>query len=227
MSGPVTIAALSGLAGLVALDATAALQVMVSQPIVAGALAGALCGDVVTGTLVGAMLQLVWSGALPVGAAGFPDAPVGTVTGVGLAVMLAGSGCDPAWRVAMGLAVALVVGAAGQRVVGRLRRWNVRLSDLAAVAAKEGDPSGVNRAVAAGLALRFLAGAALAAVALSASLAALRAVRFPAVRGPFPGLIWAAPLAAALVAHRTRAGAERVLMAAGFVAGVVMIMATG
>ncbi|MBD3348192.1 MAG: hypothetical protein GF400_03215, partial [Candidatus Eisenbacteria bacterium] len=70
---------LAGLAGLLAIDATAALQIMVSQPLVAGALAGAACGDPGTGLVIGAVLQLIWLGALPVGAAAFPDAPVGTV----------------------------------------------------------------------------------------------------------------------------------------------------
>ncbi len=224
MSDLATIAALAGLAGLLALDATAVLQVMVSQPIVAGALAGLVCGDVVSGTLLGAVLQLVWLGALPVGAAGFPDAPVGTVVGVGLASLLIGAGLGSAWSTALGIAVALAVGAAGRNVVARLRRFNVRLAAAAAGGAAEGNASSVSRAVALGILTRFGAGVALAGTSLGVSYFALRMLPLAEVRAGFPGFIWAAPIAAAVVAHGSRKLLERTLIVVGFLVGMLLVV---
>ncbi len=43
-------------------------QFMIAQPLVAGALFGFITGDAASGILVGAMIQLLWIGVLPVGA---------------------------------------------------------------------------------------------------------------------------------------------------------------
>lgn len=224
MSDLATIAALAGLAGLLALDATAAFQVMVSQPLVAGALAGAVCGDVVAGTTLGAVLQLVWMGALPVGAAGFPDAPVGTVVGVGLTALLGRAGAGAGWSLAIGIAVALVAGELGRNVVMRLRRLNVRLADAAAEDAANGSSAGVSRAVALGLVFRFTTAGALTAVILAAAYLALRGLPLGEVRGGFPAFVWAAPVAAAVVAQRSREMLERAFIAAGFLVGLLYVV---
>lgn len=218
-----TIVALVGLAGFLALDATAALQIMLSQPIVAGALAGVVCGQFEMGVVVGGILQLVWLGALPVGAASFPDAPVGTVAGVGAAWILATSGHEMAWCVGLGTTWAIVVGALGGQVVAALRRINVRLSDDAAAGVEAGRTSAVTRAVGLGLLVRFAGGAAMAALALGVVAASSGHIRLPLVRGQFPGFVWAAPLAAAVVAQRSRTGTERALLAAGFAAGLIIV----
>lgn len=55
------------------LDRTAAFQSMLSRPIVAAPLTGWLLGDAVAGLQVGAMVELLWLGRLPVGAAIPPD----------------------------------------------------------------------------------------------------------------------------------------------------------
>jgi mannose/fructose/N-acetylgalactosamine-specific phosphotransferase system component IIC len=80
-------------AAVCALDTTAAWQIMLSQPLVCGTIAGLLVGFPETGVFVGMLLQLLWSGAMPVGSRPMPDAPVGTVSGVWLsAVLLTGEG---------------------------------------------------------------------------------------------------------------------------------------
>jgi mannose PTS system EIIC component len=65
------------LAGTVAvgagLDRTAAGQFMISRPIVAAPLVGWLLGAPLTGLQVGAMVELLWLGRLPIGAAIPPD----------------------------------------------------------------------------------------------------------------------------------------------------------
>lgn len=223
MSDVAAIAALAVLAGGLSLDATAAFQIMVSQPLVAGVLAGALLGEPATGLAVGTTLQLVWVGVMPVGAAQFPDATVGAVVGVGVAWSLLQHGGQSGWPLALGVISGLVVAAVGQRLVRALRRFNVRLSDMASARAEHGDASGVTRAVSLGVAARFVCGAGLAAASLGVLVPLLRAL--PVLEGTrgFPAVLWAAPVAAASIAARPRAGLERVLLAAGFAVGLAAL----
>ena len=104
---------LSLVGGALSLDATAAFQMMLSQPLVAASIAGLVVGDATTGLVVGAALQLVWMGVLPVGAAPFPDGAVSGVCGVGASVLLARSGVPAGLAVACGIGIALVAGAFG------------------------------------------------------------------------------------------------------------------
>lgn len=61
------------IAVLLGLDRTAVGQFMISRPIVAGPLTGLLLGDPMVGLQVGALVELLWIGRLPVGAAIPPD----------------------------------------------------------------------------------------------------------------------------------------------------------
>lgn len=71
---PWTELSIGGLvAVLVGLDRTAALQLMISRPLVAAPLTGWLLGDALAGLLIGALVELLWLGRLPVGAAIPPD----------------------------------------------------------------------------------------------------------------------------------------------------------
>ena len=92
MIEPLTIVLLSILAGAVALDTTAAFQLMFSQPLVAGTCAGLIVGYPEVGLLVGTVLQLVWVGTLPVGGTPFPDTGLAAVVGAGLAALLISRG---------------------------------------------------------------------------------------------------------------------------------------
>jgi mannose/fructose/N-acetylgalactosamine-specific phosphotransferase system component IIC len=55
--------------GIVLVDSKAAWQTMISQPLVACTLGGLICGDVMTGWLVGLIFQLPYLTELPVGSA--------------------------------------------------------------------------------------------------------------------------------------------------------------
>jgi mannose/fructose/N-acetylgalactosamine-specific phosphotransferase system component IIC len=74
---------LTALGALVALDATSFGQLMLSRPLVAGTLAGALVGLPLEGALVGAMLEALSLGVLPVGAAKYPETGTAAVLAVG------------------------------------------------------------------------------------------------------------------------------------------------
>ncbi|BCR05481.1 hypothetical protein DESUT3_25500 [Desulfuromonas versatilis] len=82
------------IAGLVSvfvgLDRTAVLQVMVSRPIVAAPLTGLLLGEPAVGLQVGALVELLWLGRLPVGAAIPPDDTQVAVGATALAIVFQG-----------------------------------------------------------------------------------------------------------------------------------------
>ncbi len=79
---------LSFLGALLALDQAMVGQFMISQPLIAGALIGALLGDLPAGLLVGAMLQLIWIGVLPVGAYIPSDHTISSGIATALTIML-------------------------------------------------------------------------------------------------------------------------------------------
>lgn len=226
MSDASLIAALALTAGLLALDTTAAFQLMLSQPLIAASIAGLIVGDLALGAAVGSVLQLVWLGALPVGAAPFPDTGPASVTGVGVAHMLAGAGVTPAWSLAAGVMVALVAGEAGRFAVGALRRFNARLAEHARARAAQADAGGVRTAVALGLVTRYALGAVFSAAFLGAALAILRGLLPRAATGAFPTILWAAPLGAAAVAAVTRGRLEKLFLIGGFGFGLLIVAAT-
>jgi mannose/fructose/N-acetylgalactosamine-specific phosphotransferase system component IIC len=221
-----TIAVLALVAGALSLDTTAAFQVMVSQPLVAGSLAGLAVGEPALGAAVGATLQLVWIGSLPVGAAPFPDAAPASAVGVGLAFLLGRGGVAPTWSLAAGVIVGLAAGAIGRAVVGRLRGFNTRIADLALRRAERGDAGGVSAAVALGLATRFAAGFVVAATLLVAAAAVLGAILPDEAPGAFPTLLWAAPVGAAAIASVSRTRVERLFLVGGVAVGLVIVAVT-
>lgn len=225
MSDASAIAVLALVAGALALDATAAFQVMVSQPLVAGSIAGLVVGDPALGASVGATLQLVWIGSLPVGAAPFPDAAPASVVGVGLAYLLGRGGVAPGWSLAAGVIVGLAAGAAGRAAVCGVRRLNARFAELASRRAERGDASGIRTALALGLVTRFACGFAVAALFLGVAGAALGGILPGRAPGPFPTMLWAAPVGAAVVASLTRSRVERLFLVGGLGVGLLVVAA--
>ncbi len=78
---------------------------MVIRPIVVSPIVGAICGDLETGILIGATLELVFMGAIQVGAAVPPDVLVGAGLGTAFAI-ISGQGADIA--LALGLPIAIL-----------------------------------------------------------------------------------------------------------------------
>lgn len=213
------------LAGAVALDTTSAFQVMISQPLVAGTLAGVVAGDPGLGLAIGAALQLVWIAVVPVGGAPFPDAAVGSVTGVGLAVLLSRHGVSEGAALFCGMLLSFGAAAIGQRCVSGLRRLNETLAARALSTAEKGDARGVSAAVRWALGARFVSAFAISLPLMAAGLAAL--TRIPALHLPGSAAIplWTAPVGAAAIAVSSRGPRERWLMGAGFAAGMVLVVA--
>jgi len=83
----------AGLGAVLGLDVVSFPQAMISRPLVAATLAGALAGDPDRGLLIGAVLEMVALGTLPFGAARYPD--WGTASVVGGALYASGSARGP------------------------------------------------------------------------------------------------------------------------------------
>ncbi len=120
------------LAGLVAvlcgLDRMALCQFMISRPVVAAPLAGLVLGEPMLGLTIGALVELLWLGRLPVGATIPPDDTQIAVGGTCLAIHIAASGSysEPV-SLALALMIAMPLAKSGQLFDHMARRANDNL----------------------------------------------------------------------------------------------------
>lgn len=160
------------LGGAIGLDSTAFPQIMVSRPIVAGALTGLLFGRPTEGLMLGALLEVFHLATLPIGAARYPEAGTATVSGVGAYLY-----ATPALDVPS-LFLAGVFALAWERIAGGsvvlLRRGNERL--VVDVAATRDPARAIERRHSAALGLDFLRGAVVSLVGALAGAALLFAL---------------------------------------------------
>jgi PTS system mannose-specific IIC component len=138
------------LAGLVAmltgLDRVALVQIMISRPLVAGPLTGLVLGNPLVGLEVGMLLELLWLGRMPVGAAIPPDdtqVTVGaTVLAFSMGQMLDLTGMP---MVILAVLVAIPLGKFGQIFDRLARHVNDRLAASGLQALSNGDTIGLER----------------------------------------------------------------------------------
>ncbi|HKJ28739.1 MAG TPA: PTS sugar transporter subunit IIC [Desulfuromonadales bacterium] len=138
------------LAGLVAmltgLDRVALVQFMISRPLVAAPLTGLVLGNPLLGLEVGMLLELLWLGRLPVGAAIPPDdtqvAVGATVLAFSMGQML-GLGGMP--MVILAVLVAIPLGKFGQIFDRLARNVNDRLAVAGLKALGSGNTNGLER----------------------------------------------------------------------------------
>ena len=142
-----TVAVIAGM------DRTAALQIMISRPIVAAPLTGWLLGEPLVGLQIGALLELLWLGRLPVGAAIPPDdtqvAVAATLLTVSMGEALALSGLP---LLLLCTLVAMPLGKVGQLAERLARNANGRLLARAQVALDTGNLAAAERSHLRGLA---------------------------------------------------------------------------
>jgi mannose PTS system EIIC component len=103
---------LIALGAMVALDATSFGQLMLSRPLVAGTLAGGIVGMPLEGATVGALMEVLSLGILPVGAARYPETGTAAVAAVGT-LGLTGAAPLPGT-----ILLVLMYGLAWQRIFG-------------------------------------------------------------------------------------------------------------
>ncbi|PLY04145.1 MAG: hypothetical protein C0624_06035 [Desulfuromonas sp.] len=111
------------------LDRTAFLQLMISRPVFAAPLTGWVLGSAESGLLVGALLELLWLGRLPMGAAIPPDDTQVAVGATFLAIVCSVQGASPGLsEVLLALLLALPLGKLGTYFDQWARKANARLS---------------------------------------------------------------------------------------------------
>ena len=138
------------LAGLVAmltgLDRVALVQIMISRPLVAAPLTGLVLGNPQLGLEVGMLLELLWLGRLPVGAAIPPDdtqvAVGATVLAFSMGQMLNLVGMP---MVILAVLVAIPLGKFGQIFDRLARNVNDRLAVAGLKALGNGNANGLER----------------------------------------------------------------------------------
>ncbi|HET9596607.1 MAG TPA: PTS sugar transporter subunit IIC [Anaeromyxobacteraceae bacterium] len=236
-----SLLALGLLAGLGAIERKGFLQAMLSRPIALAPMAGLALGEVRGGLLVAAPLELLWLGAVNLGAALPVHEALGTAAIAGAtALALRGMGDASGGALAAPAAAALAVllcsplALVGRRAERLVERWNERLYARAERRLAAGDADGAARVNLHGLVLPFAIAFALAP--LGAALAAALIPRFlasaPGALAPL-ALGWAAfggfacasgakalRAARAPVAYFAALGGGFVLLAAAALAGV-------
>src|SRR5687767_4550255 len=144
---------------LVGLDLVSVPQAMISRPVVAGAVAGWLAGDVEAGLRMGVLFELFALDVLPVGAVRYPDYGPATVAAVALAA-------DSPWQFALGLSTALGLALAvlGGFTLQMVRRANARAIQHHSAALAAGESGAIRRLQYGSLARDAARGAGLTAV---------------------------------------------------------------
>lgn len=155
MSTWITVGLLGGLVGL---DTTSFPQAMISRPLIAGSLTGAVFGRPLEGMVVGFVMEAFALLTLPVGAARYPESGTATVAATAAYLAVAPGALDPGI-----LALAIAFGLLWEWVAGEtvivLRRGNGRiLLETDGVAARE-----LERRHLTAMTLDFLRGAVVAA----------------------------------------------------------------
>ncbi len=118
--------------GIVGLDATSLLQVMVSRPFIAASVTGLLLGDPIAGATIGAVLEAFSLSALPIGAARYPDSGTAAVaaTAAYLTIVEAGIAATP-------LLLAVLFALAWERLGGATVSWLRHVNERIAAVASE------------------------------------------------------------------------------------------
>ena len=109
------------LGALLGLDVVSFPQAMISRPIVAATLGGALAGDASSGLLVGVLLEMVALETLPVGASRYPEWGTASVVG---GALYAAAGAERAGALVLSVLAAIVTAWAGGWSMYALRRLN-------------------------------------------------------------------------------------------------------
>ncbi|HWR97529.1 MAG TPA: PTS sugar transporter subunit IIC [Candidatus Methanoperedens sp.] len=213
------------LLGALALDQTAVAQVLLSQPLVGGAVLGWAAGDPAAGLLAGAYFQFLCLTDLPVGASVPPDSALAGLIGVAAFLAL---GHQPGWndQALLGLLTAgfLPLALGGRALDLHVRRWNRLWGVLAERLLGRGFFRLAQFAALGGGALFFLRAFLLSGVVLLgvAAWGGAGLAQATAAAPAFSLLARCVPLAglAALVTQRRRTGLPAAL-AAGVAAGVI------
>jgi PTS system mannose-specific IIC component len=148
---------LAAVAGALGVDSTAALQVLLSRPMVAGGLTGILLGDTGAGLATGSLVELLWMGGVPVGSLVPPDGTLAAIFAAAATVLLPQwlPGIDPLAAASLGLLVAVPVGSLGAKADIMQRKLTDKLCRWAEAELSRGRGHSIALALLGGLGLSF------------------------------------------------------------------------
>jgi len=112
--------------GFVAMDTTAALQIMISRPIISCSVTGLLLGNFQLGFMVGILLELFWVHELPIGAAPFAEGNVGASSASAIAILSDKLTGREYPSLVFALVIAVFIGIVGGYLVELMRKLNSR-----------------------------------------------------------------------------------------------------
>lgn len=115
--------------GIVSADTTAALQIMISHPLISCAVVGLILGNFALGFTMGILLELVWLHEIPAGSAIFSEGNVGATVAAALAIITAQKTGRVIPAVAISLLVAIIISMIAGRMVIWMRTMNNKLYD--------------------------------------------------------------------------------------------------
>lgn len=149
---------------VVALDLVSVPQALLSRPLVAGAVAGVITGDLEAGFRAGVLFELFALDVLPIGAVRYPDYGPATVAAVAL-------GTGAPWELSLGLgtALGLVLAVLGGGSLQFVRRRNARAIQHRTAALAAGESAVIRRLQYAGLLRDTARGALLTTAGLGAA----------------------------------------------------------
>ncbi|MBN1465711.1 PTS sugar transporter subunit IIC [candidate division KSB1 bacterium] len=144
--------------GIVALDTTALMQIMISRPMVACSIVGLLLGNMPLGFIMGILVELLYINELPIGAANFAEGNVGSTAATTVAILMTRQLPQHYYMsIALALVLTVAISSLGGRLVVLKRRINgvfyERLVYKEMLA-----PRHINAAQLYGIALSFLVG---------------------------------------------------------------------
>lgn len=139
------LAKASALSGLIFLDSSAVAQIMISQPLVCAPLIGWYLGNWQIGLLIGALLELLWIGKLPIGSHIPPEAPISAMTATIIYIFLSREIQGPVgtFVLAISICFGILNGFLGGELTIKIRKFNNRFNLMADRYAAAGSYSGI------------------------------------------------------------------------------------
>ncbi len=138
------------------LDTTAAMQILISQPLISCTILGWMSNDITFGLHFGLLMQLMWVSQLPVGAARIPAGNLGSITGVIIALQL--KPIIPEYQnflILTGLFSALILSYIGAHFNAMLNQCNVIIFNRVFDQIEKGNTGVLGRMTAAALILKL------------------------------------------------------------------------
>jgi mannose PTS system EIIC component len=129
----VEVAKTAAIGGIIFLDSSSVAQIMISQPLICAPLIGWYLGDWQIGLLIGALLELLWIGKLPIGSHIPPEAPISAMTATIIYIFLSRDAQGPVgtFVLAISICFGILNGFLGGELTIGIRKFNNRFNILA------------------------------------------------------------------------------------------------